>query len=238
ADSALALVRAAAAGLESGAIGQRLAGLPAGHPFTVPLLAGHARSLYNEGERDAARAAAERALAEGARGEDAAVSRVVLEDRVDAALGVTGPVTVLGILLTRTGPPSLTSFSQLVEEGVRAAAEALPLAGRIEIVVQDDRATAEGAAQGMRALEEAGVVAVVGPLEEASLTAAAMARSRPVPIISPTAPAAAGEPNVYTLAGFDPEGARSLARWARSAGIGRVALVHPRGGEPEAEALA
>ena len=238
ADSARALVRAAARESESAAITQRLRALPPGHPFVPPLLAAEARALYNDGERERAQASAEAALAAGAMESDAQVSRVVLEDRVDEALGITGPVTVLGVLLTRTGAPSLTRFAELVEEGVRAAAQALPLTGRLQIVVQDDRGTIEGAAAGMRALEQAGAVAVVGPLEGPGLVAAAMARTRPLPLISPTAPDGGGEQNVYTLGGFDPAPARALARWARGAGIGRVVLIHPRGGESEAAALA
>jgi ABC-type branched-subunit amino acid transport system substrate-binding protein len=238
ADSAVALVRAAARAADAATLTARVQALPARHPFAAALLAGQARALYNEGERDEARAAAEAARAAGAAGDDARVAQVVLEDSVDESLGITGPVTVIGVLLTRTGPPSLTSFSALVEEGVRAAAQATSIAGRIEIVVQDDRGTPEGAAAGMRALEEAGAVAVIGPLEGAGLSAASLARTRPVPLVSPTAEADLGDPNVYTLGGFDPQAARALARWAVGAGLRRVALLYPRGGEPEQEALA
>ncbi|MDE2773036.1 MAG: ABC transporter substrate-binding protein [Gemmatimonadota bacterium] len=238
ADSATGLVRAAARDLDSEEIIARQEGLARRHPFAAALLAAQARALYNEGERTAARRSAEAALQAGAVESDARVSRVVLDDGIEASLGITGPVTVLGVLLTRTGPPSLTRFAQLVEEGIRAAAEAIPIASGLEIVVEDDHATPEGAAAGMRALEEAGAVAVVGPLDATELFAAARARTTPLPLVSPTAPEAPRSQNVYTLGGFDPEAARTLALWAADTGLRRTVIVHPRGGEAEAEALA
>ena len=238
ADSATGLVRAAARELASGEITARLQRLPRRHPFAAPLLAAEARALYNEGERAAARRSAEAALQVGAAGSDARISRIVLDDGIEASLGITGPVAVLGVLLTRTGPPSLTRFAELVEEGIRAAAEAIPIGSGLQIVVEDDRGTPEGAAAGMHALEQAGAVAVVGPLDAAELFSAARTRTTPVPLISPTAPEAPAARNVYTLGGFDSGAARTLALWAADAGLGRTVIVHPRGGEAEAEALA
>ena len=238
ADSAGALVRAAALGLQAEEITQRLAIIPDGHALVSSLLAAQARALYNEGRREDALRSARAALAAGAARDDARVSRTVLAEGIDEALGVTGPVTVLGVLLTQTGPPSLARLAELVEEGVRAAAEAMPIAGRLQILVEDDRGTPEGAAEGMGRLEQAGAVAVVGPLGAAGLAAAALARTQPVPLISPTAPASViGEEHVYTLGGFDPDAPLALAGWAVGAGLQRVALIHPRGGAPEQEAL-
>jgi ABC-type branched-subunit amino acid transport system substrate-binding protein len=237
-EPALEVVRRAGAQLGDTAIAARLAALPADHVFRVPLLAAHARALYNEGETERARAVAEAALGAGAAGSDATVSRGVLDGRVDEALGLTGPLTVLGVLLPRTGPPSLVRFAAEVEEGVRAAVASARWPGRLEVIVQDDRGTADGAAAGMVALEEAGAVAVVGPLDEPELTSAVRARRRPIPILSPTAPGTgAAQENVYTLGGLDLEGARALARWSAASGLLRVVLLHPRG-EPEQEAQA
>src|SRR5262249_53846905 len=144
------------------------------------------------------------------------------------ALGLTGPITVVGVLIPKTGPPALASFGNLVEEGVRAAASAIQLSGRTQIVVEDDKGTAEGAAAGMRALEKAGAIVVVGPLDEPERTAAVQARTTPIPVVSPTAPSVVpGAQNVYTLGAPDVEGARQLARWAAGSGLKRVAVLLP-----------
>ena len=236
---ALALVRRAAGALDDAELDARHTALPAGHPFAAPLLAARARGLFNAGDQEGARQAADGALAAGAEDADAAVSRAVLEARVDEALGLIGPITILGVLLPKSGPPALARFAAEIEEGIRAAAQAAPWAGRLQVVVEDDRGTAAGAAAGMRALEQTGALAVIGPLDQPELAAAALARTRPVPILSPTAPAApAGEANVYTLGGLDLEGPRALARWAGASGLRRVVLIYPRGEEPELEAAA
>ena len=235
----LKLMREAAAALDESQLSPRLVALPPEHPFGSALLAARARALYNSGSEQEAVRSARAALDAGASGTDAAVSRGVLDGRIDESLGLLGPLVVLGVLVPVTGPPSLTQVAELVVEGVRAAAAAMDFPGRLQIVVEDDRASPEGATEGMRALEEAGAVAVIGPLDEPELVAAALARTRPVPMVSPTAPEVAlGAENVYTLGGADIEGARALARWAASAGLLRVALVHPRSRETEDEAAA
>lgn len=235
---ALSLVRQAGLALDAAAIDVRLPNLPARHPFVAPLLAARARALYNAGETEQARSAAQAALGAGARDSDEQLSRAVLEGRVEPSLGLVGPVTVLGVLLSKTGPPTLTRFATEVEEGIRAAAAAARLPGRLQIVVEDDRGTAEGAAAGMRKLEQAGALAVVGPLEDAEVIAAAGARARPIPVLSPTAAATGSGPNVYTLGGADVEGARELAQWAAASGLRRVVMLYPRGQDAEDEARA
>ena len=237
--AALDLVRRAGAEADAAALATHVQALPSGYPLLAALLAAQARALYNAGEDEEARASAEAALSAGAQGSDAQLSRAVLASRIDESLGLIDPVTVLGVLLPRTGPPALIRFAEQVEEGVRAAAAAAGLPGRLQIVVQDDRGTPEGAAAGMRALQEAGAVAVVGPLDQAELAAAVRARTRPIPVVSPTSPlGAAGEPNVYTMGGVDLGAARALAQWAVGSGLRRVVLLHPRGEEPEQEAAA
>ena len=237
--STLDLVRRSGAALAVSDLDPRLGALPLGHPFRPPLLAARARSLYNSGDDERARTSAEDALAAGAAGTDAEVSRAVLARLIDETLGLTGPVTVVGVLLPKSGPPALARFADLVEEGVRSAAAAAGLPSRIEIVVEDDRGTAEGAAAGMRALEQAGAIVVVGPLNEPALSAAVRARGRPIPLISPTAPdIVAGAEYVYTLGAPDLEGARALALWAAGSGLSSVALLHPLEAEFEEEAAA
>ena len=237
--AALDIARRAGAMLDDGALVSRLAALPAAHPFAAPLHAARARLLYNQGDDEGARRSADAAITAGAAGVDGDVARAVLDRRVDEALGLIGPVTVIGVLLPKSGPPALVRFAAEVEEGIRAATEAADWPGRISIVVHDDGGTAAGAAAGMRALQEAGAAVVVGPLDSPELTAAAAARTTPVPIVSPTAPEGIpGEANVYTLGGLDLEGARALARWAVASGLRRVALLYPRGEEPELEVAA
>lgn len=235
----LDLVRRSSAALGAPALDLRLDALGRGHLFRSPLMAARARSFFNNGDDELARRSAEDALAAGATGVDAELSRAVLERRIDQALGLTGPVAVVGVLLPKSGPPALSRLADQIEEGIRSAAAAAGLPGRVEIVVEDDGGTAEGAARGMQALERAGAVVVVGPLVEPELSAAVLARERPIPLISPTAShVVAGAENVYTLGGPDLAGARALARWAAGSGISRVALLHPRGTESEEEASA
>jgi len=236
---ALDLVRRSSAALGGSALDLRLDALSRGHFFRPPLMAARARSFFNNGDDELARRSAEDALAAGATGTDAELSRAVLARRIDEALGLTGPVAVVGVLLPKSGPPALSRLADQIEEGIRSAAAAADLPGSVKIVVEDDRGTAEGAARGMQALERAGAIVVVGPLVEPELSAAVFARVRPIPLISPTAShVVAGAENVYTLGGPDLAGARALARWAAGSGISRVALLHPRGAESEEEASA
>jgi len=235
----LDLVRRSSAVLGAAALDLRLDALARGHLFRSPLMAARARYFFNNGDDELARRSAEDALAAGATGTDADLSRAILAGRIDEALGLTGPVAVVGVLLPKSGPPALSRLADQIEEGIRSAATAAGLSGRVEIVVEDDRGTAEGAARGMEALERAGAIVVVGPLAEPELSAAVFARVRPIPLISPTAShVVAGAKNVYTLGGPDLAGARALARWAAGSGISRVALLHPRGAESEQEASA
>ena len=237
--AALDLVRRSGAALGAPALALQVDALPRGHPFRAPLMAARARSLFNSGDDEPARRSAQQALAAGAAGTDAELSRGVLARRIDEALGLTGPVIVVGVLLPKSGPPALARLADQIEEGIRSAAAASALPARIEILVEDDGGTAAGATEGMKALERAGAVVVVGPLVEPELSAAVSARVRPIPLISPTAPdVVAGADNVYTLGGPDLEAARALARWAAGSGISRVALLHPRGAESEEEASA
>ena len=238
-EAALDLARRAGAALGASALDLKLDALPRGHPFRAPLTAARARALYNSGDDEPARRSAEAALAAGAVGTDSQLSRAILAGRLDESLGLTGPIIVVGVLLPKSGPPALARLADEIEEGIRSAAAAAGLPGRIEVMVEDDRGTAAGAAEGMRALERAGAVIVVGPLAEPELSAAASARVQPIPLISPTAPdLVAGAENVYTLGGPDLGGARALARWAAGSGISRVALLYPRGAESEEEASA
>jgi len=237
--SALDLVRRSGAALGAPALALQLDDLPRGNPFRAPLMAARARSFFNSGDDEPARRSARQALAAGAVGTDADLSRAVLALRIDEALGLTGPVIVVGVLLPKSGPPALARLADQIEEGIRSAVAAAALPARVDIVVEDDRGTAVGAIEGMQALERAGAVVVVGPLVEPELSAAVSARVRPIPLISPTAPdVVAGAENVYTLGGPDLEGARALARWAAGSGISRVVLLHPRGDESEDEAFA
>ena len=238
-EAALDLVRRSGAALVGPALDLQLDVLPRGHPFRAPLMAARARSFFNSGDDEPARRSAQQALAAGAVGPDAELSRAVLAMIIDETLGLTGPIIVVGVLLPKSGPPALAQLADQIEEGIRSAATAAALPARVEIVVEDDGGTVAGATAGMQALERAGAVVVVGPLIEPELSAAVAARVRPIPLISPTAPdVVAGAENVYTLGGPDLEGARTLARWAAGSGISRVALLHPRGAEPEEEASA
>ncbi len=236
---AVALARAAADSLPSDTLATLETGLAAGSPFTPVLRSARARRLYNEGREDEARSEAEAALQAGAAGPDAAVAQGVLDRRVDEALGLTGPVAVLGAILPEGGSPALEAYAELVKEGVEAATAGADLPIRIRMEVLDGLGTPDGSAAAARALASSGALAVVGPLQSGALAAAAAARTVPVPMISPTAPEAPlGAANVYTLLGADPGAARALARWAVGAGILRVVVVHSMDSSSQTEASA
>ena len=74
-----------------------------------------------------------------------------------------------------------------------------------------------------------GVVAIIGPLLEEGLAAAAGARGSPdLALISPTAPARPQAANTYALNTEDTRGAEALAQFAVRRGYRRIALLYPR----------
>jgi branched-chain amino acid transport system substrate-binding protein len=125
----------------------------------------------------------------------------------------------LGVILPMTGGTSLSQYSSALLDGITIAADERADAGgqRVVVVMKDDGGSATQAAAMMREVEKEGVVAVIGPITNATFDAAAHARANPdLVMIAPAmmnAPAAA---NAYALNHEDTAGAVLLAKYAAS----------------------
>lgn len=209
---------------------RELASTEAPGVLLAPLITEIAVAHHLDGEGEAARSQALRSLDIGATGEARRVAEAVRTGNLEAALdGV-----VIGAILPRTGSPSVRTFASLVEEGMRVAVARAQRETRrpIRLRIEDDPGGAFGQESVVSSLEQSGVVAVVGPLLDDALGAAARARRGPLPMISPAArtvpEALAG---VYSLQGLDPGAARAIAAYAVRAGLRRVSAIFPRSPE-------
>jgi branched-chain amino acid transport system substrate-binding protein len=148
------------------------------------------------------------------------------------------PIRV-GVVVSSTGSPVLQQYGEMVLEGARLAAERQSTPRRaVELVIRDDGGTAGGAAAAVRELEQAGVAAIVGPLVDEAVTAAARGRSSErTLIISPTAVGAmAPARNVIALNVVDTRGAAALGEYARR--YARVGVLYGRSPDMSAQARA
>lgn len=146
------------------------------------------------------------------------------------------PALRIGVVLTTSGSGTMRQYGDAVLEGARVGADA---AGReVELVIEDDGGTAAGAASAVRRLLDAGVRAIVGPLTDEALAAAAAARSDGgIALVSPMAIAdPAGQTHVYALNVMDARGAAELGRYARR--HQRVGVMHSRTPDGEMQAQA
>ena len=122
----------------------------------------------------------------------------------------------------------MREYATFVEEGIRAAISDEEERARrpVRLQVFDSGGRPEEAQDLLAELEQSGAVAIVGPLQDATLGRVAGSRRRPLPIVTPTARTLPeGEEAVYSLAGPDPGAARALARYARQSGIDRVVVL-------------
>jgi branched-chain amino acid transport system substrate-binding protein len=125
----------------------------------------------------------------------------------------------------------MQQYGALVRQGVDIAlAEHAQGDGpAVELVVADDAGDAANAARALAELESGDVVAVIGPLLEQALAAAANARATPdLALISPTAPAGPQAVNAFALNTEDTRGAETLAQFAVRRGHTRIGLLYPR----------
>lgn len=162
-------------------------------------------------------------------------ARAVLRGELEA---VEAELVSMAALLSEGGPPSLRSLAAEIRAGVEVALSEAEATGRpVRFTVLDDQASNARVETLVRQLEGEGAVGLVGPLDDAMVRAAAQARSRPFPIISPTARLLPdGAENVFSLTGVDPGSAETLARLALDAGIREVVVFHPRRSEMQEEA--
>ncbi len=190
------------------------------------------RALMGNMERSRELATQALALSPGAEVSERA--RNLAEGRVEA---LDLELVSLGALLSEGGPPSLRNLSREIRDGIEVAlaqAEGEGLPVRFQVV--DDGASPTEVARLVRRLEDEGTGAMLGPLDERGLQAAADARQGTIPLISPTARTLpSGRNHVFSLSGVDPAAARALAGLARDAGVGEVVIVHPRTPEMEEE---
>ena len=222
---ALGLVRDLVRGVES----ERLAQIAAEAPFETdvlaPVLAEHAVGLYFRGEEEEARAVARRAADLARDGEERRIAQGVIEGRLEEVIG---DAPLIGAMLPTSGSPTMREYATFVEEGIRAAISDEEERARrpVRLQVFDSGGRPEEAQDLLAELEQSGAVAIVGPLQDATLGRVAGSRRRPLPIVTPTARTLPeGEEAVYSLAGPDPGAARALARYARQSGIDRVVVL-------------
>ncbi len=233
ADEALALIQSGAIGLTTEELEELTAQPPLGLMHT-PLVVELAVARHLQGDPEGARSEAERALSLGARGDTRALAQAVVRGRVEEAL----QAPVIGAILPASGSPSMSRLAELIEEGMRTALARARRETRrpIRLEVLDDGGDALVQRSLVANLERVGAVAVVGPLLDRTFAAAAAARNRPVPMISPAAATIPeGVGSVYSLAGPDPGPARAVARQAVREGLYRVSAVYPRSAEAEFE---
>jgi len=220
-------MRTVAARLDLEALERVVAGADPRTPLIAPVQVARARALGAEGLGPQAREAARAALSAGAFGPDREVAEGVLEGVGIAETTVLAERIPIAAVLPTSGSPALRRFAEEVREGVLAAVTAAELDERVEVEVYDDGGDAARAAELMEAVERTGTFGVVGPLQDAALGAAALARSGAVPVVSPTAFFRPDARGVYSLGSLDPASARSLGEWAAAAGIRTVAMIHP-----------
>jgi branched-chain amino acid transport system substrate-binding protein len=183
------------------------------------------------GSRELARAALE--LEPGPRVAERA--RALEEGRVDA---LEREAVAMGAILSEGGPPSLRALSGEIRSGVEVALAEAEVSGLpVRFQVLDDGASLDRVARHVEELERAGAAALLGPLEDDGLAAAARARRGTLPLLSPTARRVpAGAPHAFSLTGVDPAASRTLARAALEIGVRQVVVLHPRTEEMEEEA--
>lgn len=136
---------------------------------------------------------------------------------------------LVGVMLPMSGSPFMRQYSELIEEGVRAAVASAPQRDDLPVVrVIDSGGGFDEARQALAELEAAGLSAIVGPLQEAAVARVAEGRRRPVPMIAPAArELPESQAGVYSLAGPDPGPASALGRAAWEEGIRRVVAIAP-----------
>ncbi|MFH1763276.1 MAG: ABC transporter substrate-binding protein, partial [Gemmatimonadota bacterium] len=212
---------------------------PPSHPFRGVLATELAASLFLSGERAEAEVWARAALAGGLEPREEEISQGVLDGRLEEILG---QPMILGAILPRSGvSPSLIEYGEGVFEGIQVAVEEFQgeLRRPIHLEVQDHGGDPEGGRISVRSLEELGAFGAVGPLTRDVLGAAAAARERGLPLVSPFAFLPLEEaPGVLSLSGPDPAGADLVARYAWELGLERVVVLRPRTEEARIEASA
>jgi len=212
--------------------------VPNEHPLLPPVLLEYGIGSHFAGDLDVAGEMAQRVLASDANNRDREVARSLMSGAIEETLG--GALSV-GLMVPRSGSPTLQEYAMYVEEGVAVALQMEAEQRRRPVRLQsvDDGENERAAAQGVARLEELNAIAIVGPLLDRGLAEAVGARQGDTPILSPTASAIpGGAAAVYSLAGPDAGAAEALASYASDQGFRRLALVHSADPETAFEAQA
>jgi len=232
-EEAEAATRAATDALAPEELAAILAAAPGDGPLAPIPQTLHAVNLLERGDREDATLLAQSVLARGVAGRELEFAESVARGELPVDRRPVQSFRIAAVLPTG-GSPALAEFARQVAEGVElAAATVLEEPYEVSLLELDDQGDPELGAQIMMELDSLGVMGVVGFLEERELLAAAQARQRAVPIVSPTARSTegAGE-GVYSLEGPDPSAATEIARYAASRAFQRVAILLP--GSPHA----
>ncbi|NNM34893.1 MAG: ABC transporter substrate-binding protein, partial [Gemmatimonadetes bacterium] len=204
---------------------------------SAPLLAEQALARALAGDSEAAQDLAERAASAGAEGRADSIVAAIRSGSV-ASLVPSDPV--IGSLLPVTGSPTNQEYAALFMEGLEIAMEFAARDGRgVELAAEDNRGTLTGTERGIGTLESRGAVAVLGPLLDENVQAAATVREGRLTLFSPTARSLPSDTDaIYTMSAVDPGAARTLAETVASLGFSDAVVVHPRSAERTEEALA
>lgn len=229
-DRALALIRSATPELSFRELEDLTdPAVPVGDPgLLAPVVAEYALALHVRDRLDEARQQADRALDLASDGPETELARSVLDGAVTVERR---SATRLGAILPSTGSPSEQQYAELITEGIRARLAAAERLGELPAIleIRDDSGNVQSLPPLISDLTSQEVLAIIGPLGNRTLEAAARARSRPVPIVSPTAPTLPeGSEAVYSLSGPDPGAAIALARYATSRGLDSAVVLHSR----------
>ncbi|MDH3224004.1 MAG: ABC transporter substrate-binding protein, partial [Gemmatimonadota bacterium] len=204
---------------------------------SAPILAEQALARALAGDAATALDLAERAAGLGAEGR---ADSIVVAVRAGDLTPLVSPTPVVGTLLPMTGSPANQEYAALFMEGVEIAMEfASTEQASVELVTEDNRGTSSGTERGVRSLESRGAVAVLGPLLDENVQAAAAVREGRLTLFSPTARSLPVDAEaIYTMSAVDPGAARRLAETVSDLGFTDAVVVHPRNPERTEEALA
>jgi len=193
-----------------------------------PLSAEVALQRFTAGDQESARQRARSALQEGVTGRARRIAEGILTGDMSEFI----IVPRIGAILPTSGSPRLRAFAEEIQEGIHLAlarfGQAQANRSEAELVVSDNGGDVQGVQEALAALDAAGVLGVIGPLQDLTLQEAARLSGNSVTVISPTSPLVPGDAiGVYSLSGDDPSASRALARYAMASDLNSAVVVYP-----------
>lgn len=204
-------------------------------PRLGPLFAELAVRHAFVGDTARARASARRVTGAAAEGEARQIAEAVLRGDLS---DVVDQRPVIGAILPESGSPANREYARLFVEGMEVAAAMARRAGvRVELLIEDNQGTRSGSVRGVSELVSRGAAAILGPLSDENLAAAARAAPDGVALLSPTARRLpAGRRGVYSISAGDPGAGRTLAQATAQLGYVDAVVMHPDSPEGTLEA--